>query len=85
MEMFSKLGTIKLSDWWRGLVVAVIMAVLTTAYETIQKGLLEINWNTVLVAGLGAGISYVLKNMGTGQGGQILTNAQPTTPIEPSK
>lgn len=74
---WTKLWTIKLSDFWRGLIVAVVMAVLTVIYETIQKGSLEISWNSVLLAGIGAGISYLLKNLGTGQGGKMLTNDPP--------
>ena len=74
MDIFSKLGTIKLGDFWRGLIIAVIMAVLTVIYESVQKGSLEISWNSVILAGVGAGISYLLKNLGTGKNGKILTN-----------
>ena len=79
-DCFSKLGTVKLSDFWRGLIVAVLMAVLTVIYETIQKGSLDISWNPVILAAIGAGVSYLLKNLGTGQGGKLLSN-EPTKPI----
>lgn len=72
--MFSKLGTIKLGDFWRGLIVAVLMAVLTVIYETVKANSLEISWNAVILAGLGAGIAYLLKNLGTGESGKLLTN-----------
>ncbi len=75
--MFTKLGTFKLGDLWRGFIITVLMAVLTVIYESISKGTLAISWNTVIVAGIGAGISYLLKNLGTGAGGQLLTNAPP--------
>ena len=68
------LWKIQLSDFWRGLIIAVLMAVLTVVYETIQAGSLNISWNAVLLAGIGAGISYLLKNMMTGSGGKILSN-----------
>ena len=74
MDIFTRLGVIKLSDFWRGLIIAVIMAVLTVVYESIQKGSFAISWNSVILAGLGAGISYLLKNLGTGQNGKLLTN-----------
>jgi len=74
MDCFTKLGTIKLSDFWRGFIMAIIMAVLTVVYESIQKGSLSISWNTVALAGLGAGISYLIKNIGTGSQGNILKN-----------
>jgi len=54
--------------------MAIIMAVLTVVYESIQKGSLSISWNTVALAGLGAGISYLIKNIGTGSQGNILKN-----------
>ena len=70
--MFSKLWTIKLSDWQRGLVIAVIMAVITTIYEGLQSG--TVNWKTVLTVAIGAGLSYFGKNFITGSNGKILTN-----------
>ncbi len=72
--MFTKLGTIKLSDFWRGFIIAVIMAVLTVIYESVQKGSLDVSWNSAILAGVGAGASYLLKNLGTGQNGKLLTN-----------
>lgn len=83
MDCWSKLGTLKLSDFWRGLIIAVVMAVLTVVYESIQKGSLDISWNSVLLAGIGAGASYLLKNLGTGQGGRMLTNAPPKPEAKP--
>jgi len=74
MDCFSKLWTFQLNDFWKGLVIAVLMAILTVIYETIQKGSLNISWNAVLLAGIGAGISYLLKNFATGSGGRMLSN-----------
>ena len=74
MDCFSKLWSFQLNDFWKGLVIAVLMAVLTVVYETLQKGTLNINWNTVLIAGIGAGVSYLLKNFATGKGGRMLSN-----------
>ena len=79
-DCFSKLGTVKLSDFWRGLIVAVLMAVLTVIYEAVQKGSLNISLNPVILAAIGAGVSYLLKNLSTGQGGKLLSN-EPTKPI----
>lgn len=76
LNRFSMLGTIHIPDLWRGLIVAVVMAVLTTIYQTIQTGSLAINWTTVAVAGIGAGISYILKNFGTGVNGRMMTNSK---------
>lgn len=74
---FGKLG---LSDFTKGLLVAVVAAVLTVLYDALSKGLTMtwINLRPVLLSaagvGMTAGIAYVLKNLGTGSGGQLLTN-----------
>jgi len=72
--MFTKLGTIKLSDWSRGLVVAIIMAPLTIIYQSVNAGTLVFDWKAILVAALGGGIAYLLKNLSTGENGKLLTN-----------
>jgi len=77
---FSGLGKLTLGDWERGLLLAVIGAVLTVLYESFSKGL-PTDWVklqpvllTALGVGVTAGISYILKNLGTGANGQMLTN-----------
>ncbi len=72
--MFTKLGTIKLSDWQRGLVIAIIMTPLTIIYQSVSAGTLVFDWKAILAAALGGGIAYLLKNLGTGEGGKLLTN-----------
>jgi len=72
--MFTKLGTIKFSDWSRGLVIAIIMAPLTIIYQSVSAGTLIFDWKAIIVAALGGGIAYLLKNLGTGEGGKLLTN-----------
>lgn len=80
MDCFSKLGTIKLSDWWRGLIVAVITTPLSIIYESIQAGSLTFNWKLIATTAVTAGLAYILKNLSTGQGGKLLTNSQPAPP-----
>lgn len=72
--MWTKLWTIKMSDWERGLVVAILSAPLTIIYQSIQAGLLTFNWEAILTAGVTAGIAYILKNLTTGQAGNLFTN-----------
>lgn len=52
-------------DALKGLVVAVITAVLSTIYATIEQGgdLFDINYLSILKIALTAGIGYVLKNL----------------------
>jgi hypothetical protein len=70
--MFSKLWTVKLSDWQRMLIIGVFMAMLTTFYELWSVG--PIDWKKVVLAGIGAAIAYIGKNFVTGQNGKLLTN-----------
>ncbi len=74
MDIFSRLGTVKLSDWWRGLIVAVATSPLTIIYESVSAGKLEFNWKSIILTGMAGGIAYLLKNIATGQNGNLLTN-----------
>ena len=75
--IFGPLGTLKLSDFWRGLIVAAITAPLTIILQSVSAGTLVFDWKAIVAAALTGGIAYILKNLGTGSGGQILTNAMP--------
>jgi hypothetical protein len=72
--MFTGLGKIKLSDWWRGLIVASIMAPLTIIYQSVSAGTLVFDWKAIVVAAMTGGIAYLLKNLGTGSSGNLFTN-----------
>ena len=79
--MNSSLGKLKLNDFAKGLLITVLTAVLTVIYQSVSADSLVVNWNVVLTTGLTAGIAYLLKNIGTGENGRILTNAPPKTPL----
>ena len=74
------LGKLNLNDFWKGFIMAVIGAALGVAYEVLQKGMPsnETAWKNLLVtaggAALLAAVTYLLKNLGTGTGGQMLSN-----------
>ena len=74
MNPFTKLWSVKLSDWERAFVIAIITAPLTILLQSVSSGSLVINWRTILAAALSGGIAYILKNLGTGQNGNMLTN-----------
>ena len=75
---FSKLGTLKLNDWWKGLIVAAIMAPLTIIYQSVSAGSLVFDWKAILGAAITGAAAYLIKNLGTGENGKLLTNAPPT-------
>ncbi len=72
--MFTKLWSVKMGDWERALVIAIITAPLTIILQSVNAGSLVVNWKTILAAALSGGIAYILKNLGTGQNGNMLTN-----------
>lgn len=74
MNIFTKLGTIKISDFWRGLFVAIATTPLSIIYESIKTGGLAFNWNSILSFAIIGGLGYIIKNLGTGQNGNLLTN-----------
>ena len=72
--MFTKLWHVKFGDWERAFVIAIITAPLTIILQSVNTGSLVINWRVILAAALSGGIAYILKNLGTGQNGNMLTN-----------
>lgn len=75
MKKASKFLRLKLSDWMKGLLIAVLTAVLTCVYSFIEQGDIDFtkaDWKLIIIAGLGAGISYILKNLATNSEGKVL-------------
>jgi formate hydrogenlyase subunit 3/multisubunit Na+/H+ antiporter MnhD subunit len=72
--MFTKLGSIKISDFWRGLIIAIATMPLTIIYQTIDAGSLTFDWKSILSFALIGGLGYIIKNLGTGQNGNLLSN-----------
>lgn len=72
---FLKFLNLNLTDLFKGLIMAVIGAVLTTVYSVINDP--SIDWNLVWKAAAGAAVSYLLKN--------LFTNPPSTIVIDPKK
>lgn len=71
----SKLFQLNFLDVLKGFAVAVLMAVLTGFYTAIQNNSFPVTWNDwkiILIAGLGAGLAYLIKNIFTSSNGEIL-------------
>jgi VIT1/CCC1 family predicted Fe2+/Mn2+ transporter len=70
----SKFLNLNSEDFAKGLLVAIITAVLTFAYEALQSGTLFApgSLKTVGLVALSAMISYLLKNLFTNSQGQFL-------------
>lgn len=54
-----------LSDFWKGLIVAIITAPLTIIYTSIQAGKFDIDWKAILLVAAAGLVSYLLKNLGS--------------------
>jgi len=72
--MFTKLWTVQMSDWERGLVIAVLTVPLTILYDYLSAGIWEFDWKKILGAALAVGIAYIVKNLTTGVNGKTLSN-----------
>ena len=71
-------GFLKLNarDFAKGLLLAVITAVITGLYELLQSGTFAFDWLTlkpIVIAAVSAALAYLLKNLFTNTEGQILT------------
>ena len=76
----SKQWMLNYRDFLKGLLVAVIGAVLTTVQTSLDAGSLTFNWKTIATVGITAGVAYLVKNFATPS--QIILkkdNAQPVT------
>lgn len=73
--MKSKLFTIDIRDLINGLFVAILTALLTGIIEILGDGAV-FSWLTlkpVLIAGLSAALSYILKSLSTNSQNQLFT------------
>ena len=58
-------------DFLKGLIVAVITAVLTALYQALSTGV-NIDWRQVLTIALTCAIGYLLKQFGTKSDGNLV-------------
>lgn len=70
--MNSTFLTLNTKDFIKGLLVAVLSAVVTIVYNTIQTGSLEFDWKAIGVTALTSAIAYIMKNLFTNSTGTLL-------------
>ena len=86
----SKLGTIALPDWFKGFILAAISVPVGIIVDNAQKYLahpelpFRVDPMFMLAAAIVGGGSYLVKNILTGSGGQMFTNA-PYPPPPPTQ
>lgn len=59
----SKRFSLNLSDWTKGLLIAILAPVLQIIIASIDAGTLTFNWSAILKTALAAGLAYLLKNL----------------------
>ena len=71
--MKSGLFKLNLRDFLRGLLVAILTAIIAVIYEAIQTGS-GIDWKLVIIAGVTAALGYLSTNLFTNSTGELLTS-----------
>lgn len=78
MAKKSKLGTLHLNDFTRGLLIAVIAPVLIFIEQMItEQNINTVNWEAMGLSAFASGLAYILKNLGTNSDGKILKAETP--------
>lgn len=70
--MNSSFFTLNTRDFVKGLFIAVITAVITVVYTTIQTGTLTFDWKVISTTALSAALAYIMKNLFTNSNDQLL-------------
>ena len=61
----SKLFRVNLKDIVKGLVMAVLTPAVFVLEQSVSAGSFKFDWNTVLLASVGGGLAYLIKNFFT--------------------
>lgn len=72
---FTELWTIKLGDWGRGLVVAILTVPFGVLLDWATTEGYQINWRSMLKGAVGGFLAYISKNLITGKQGNLLTDS----------
>ena len=70
--MKSSIFTLNKADFLKGLIIAVITAVITILYNTVQVGSLSFNWKAISTAAASAALAYIMKNLLTNSDDEFL-------------
>lgn len=58
----SKQFSLNLSDWWKGLLMAILVPVIAVISDSISRGSLNFDWHLILVSAIGGLLAYLTKN-----------------------
>jgi len=69
--MNSRFLTLNVKDFAKGLLVAVLTAVVTIIYNTVQASSLDFDWKAIGTVALASAIGYIVKNLFTNSNNEI--------------
>jgi len=70
--MNSSIFTLNKADFIKGLIIAIITAVITLLYNTVQTGSLTFDWKAISTAAASAALAYIMKNLLTNSDNEFL-------------
>ena len=70
----SKLGTLNIYDFLKGLLVAVLSGVVAVILPMISSGNFDIDWKLVSGVAISSALGYLSLKLGTNSNGDILTS-----------
>lgn len=70
--MKSAFARLNVEDFFKGLIVAVLSAVVTFLYNSMESGAVVLNWKAIGTTSLTAALAYIIKNYLSNQEGQFL-------------
>jgi len=74
MERFSKLWSLKLNDFGRGMIIAALSAPIGILYEWATATNFQLDWHSLIKGPVAGGMAYLIKNLCTGGNGKLLSN-----------
>jgi len=76
MSKFTELWKVKLGDWERGLVIAVLTIPFGIVFDWASTENYQINWRSMAKGAVVGFLAYIGKNFATGKEGNLLTNSK---------
>lgn len=70
--MKSVFASLNVQDFFKGMVVAVLSAVVTFLYNSMESGAVVLNWKAIATTSLTAALAYIIKNYLTNSDGGFL-------------
>jgi hypothetical protein len=71
--MKSAFASLNIQDFFKGLIVAILTALVTFLYNTMDSGELVFNWKQIITTSLTASLAYIIKNYLSNSEGSFLS------------